>query len=405
MTIYYVSPTGDDDNPGTEASPFKNIQKAADKVNPGDTVIVKDGIYTDTNSDNIIVNFKNNGTSDKWITFKSENKWGAVLDGHNYNVAPIVYGMNFGGADYGLDSSYTRVENFDMKDCEAGIWDNAKAHHLYFFGNKIHHMGRDGGGGGAFIGEGTHHTTFDSNLIYTNGGLNMLTTPQNPDCDYNDCYTHDHGIYAYGSNNTIINNIFYDHLSGWDIQISGGCEDTDGPNWLISNNVFDSANSRIGYGSAIAIWTRNCTLPLTRKYVTNVIIQNNIFNQPYGNYAIRVDNVSHTAQLSHVYQNNIVYGANNIAVAHGATWDDAYIKGWTEKNNFLSTNPLFINRDKRDYHLQSTSPAIEKGTTDKAPLYDFDGNPRTGHNDIGAFQYIGTTQCLDLLTEFKITKI
>ncbi len=44
--MYYVSPSGNDINPGTEASPFRNIQRAADIVNPGDTVIVKDGTYS-----------------------------------------------------------------------------------------------------------------------------------------------------------------------------------------------------------------------------------------------------------------------------------------------------------------------------------------------------------------------
>jgi PKD repeat protein len=42
---YYVSPKGSDSNPGTEALPFKTIQKAADRVNPGDTVIVQYGDY------------------------------------------------------------------------------------------------------------------------------------------------------------------------------------------------------------------------------------------------------------------------------------------------------------------------------------------------------------------------
>ena len=42
---YYVSPTGSDSNPGTSASPFLTIQAAANAVNPGDMVIVRDGTY------------------------------------------------------------------------------------------------------------------------------------------------------------------------------------------------------------------------------------------------------------------------------------------------------------------------------------------------------------------------
>ena len=82
-TTYYVSPTGSDSSSGTSSSPFKTIQKAADIVNPGDTVIVRDGTYTDTDGDDFIVKISRSGTSSAWVTFKSENKWGAVLDGRS----------------------------------------------------------------------------------------------------------------------------------------------------------------------------------------------------------------------------------------------------------------------------------------------------------------------------------
>lgn len=46
---YYVDvnhQNASDNNAGTETQPFKTIQKAADVVGPGDTVIVEDGTYT-----------------------------------------------------------------------------------------------------------------------------------------------------------------------------------------------------------------------------------------------------------------------------------------------------------------------------------------------------------------------
>jgi signal peptidase I len=68
---YYVSPTGNDSNSGLIGAPFKTIQRAADIVNPGDTVVVKNGIYTDTNGDNSIVKLRRGGTAANWITFRS----------------------------------------------------------------------------------------------------------------------------------------------------------------------------------------------------------------------------------------------------------------------------------------------------------------------------------------------
>jgi hypothetical protein len=41
----YVAANGSDDNPGTEESPYANIQKAVNVANDGDTIIVKEGSY------------------------------------------------------------------------------------------------------------------------------------------------------------------------------------------------------------------------------------------------------------------------------------------------------------------------------------------------------------------------
>jgi parallel beta-helix repeat protein len=54
--VYYVSPTGDDGNPGTEARPWRTVQKAADVAAPGDTVYVRGGSYKE------VVMFHRSGT-------------------------------------------------------------------------------------------------------------------------------------------------------------------------------------------------------------------------------------------------------------------------------------------------------------------------------------------------------
>jgi hypothetical protein len=69
--IYYVSPDGNDNNSGLADAPFKTIQKAADLVNPGDTVIIKDGVYL--SSSETMVNINKGGTADRYITFKAEH--------------------------------------------------------------------------------------------------------------------------------------------------------------------------------------------------------------------------------------------------------------------------------------------------------------------------------------------
>src|SRR2546422_7972760 len=45
---YYVATTGNDTNPGTNTTaPWRTIQKAANTLTPGDTVLVRGGVYNE----------------------------------------------------------------------------------------------------------------------------------------------------------------------------------------------------------------------------------------------------------------------------------------------------------------------------------------------------------------------
>jgi len=47
-TEYFVSPQGNDQNPGTKEEPFRHIQRCADIAQPGDICFVREGIYRET---------------------------------------------------------------------------------------------------------------------------------------------------------------------------------------------------------------------------------------------------------------------------------------------------------------------------------------------------------------------
>ena len=75
---YYVdqkSSSAADTNPGNRALPFKTIGAAAKAVKPGDTVLVRPGIYREA------VELTVSGTEALPITFQSEVPGGAVIDG------------------------------------------------------------------------------------------------------------------------------------------------------------------------------------------------------------------------------------------------------------------------------------------------------------------------------------
>lgn len=58
--------------------------------------------------------------------------------------------------------------------------------------------------------------------------------------------------------------------------------------------------------------------------------------------------------------------------------------GWQGEGN-INAEPLFVDPDGGDYHLQAGSPCINAGTSDGAPLNDIEGTPR--NPDIGAYEY------------------
>ena len=264
-TTYYVSANGGlDSYAGTEAKPFKTIQKAADVVKPGDTVIVKDGTFTDTNKDRYIVRLRRGGEEGKLITFKSENKWGAVLDGQNTD--PDRSTWKIGSSCFllsGLVASYVKIEGFEIKNCKDKTIANQNItpgsnppnipQNLIIYNNKLHASSAS-----AIILGQSNNTVIDSNLIYDFGYWGSLEGSGS-------------GIYAAGNNLIIKNNIIFDvrdnngsHIQSKPIKFDGIWQSNN--NWVISNNVF--------YGGDLS--TNNGGI-LLYKTNTGHVIKDNIF--------------------------------------------------------------------------------------------------------------------------------
>ena len=73
---YYVSTSGNDNNAGTQAAPWRTIQHAANAVQAGDTVLVMSGTY------NEVVTMKASGNASAgYITFKNYPGQSPIVDG------------------------------------------------------------------------------------------------------------------------------------------------------------------------------------------------------------------------------------------------------------------------------------------------------------------------------------
>ncbi len=74
---YYVSPQGNDSNPGTFSQPWRTINKAANTVSPGDQVYLRGGTYIE------YVTIARSGTQGKPIQFYAYPGETPVMDGQN----------------------------------------------------------------------------------------------------------------------------------------------------------------------------------------------------------------------------------------------------------------------------------------------------------------------------------
>jgi hypothetical protein len=296
---YYVATTGSDSNSGSSASPFKTIQKAAGLVNPGDTVIVKDGVYTKPSGNSVgVVELSRGGSTNSYVTFKSENPWGAVLDGQSFTTHD--------GFTFYTGVNWVWIEGFEIRNtlnngCNASSYNN----YIYYYLNHVHNIGNvvtsDDQGKAGFYTNGTYHTV-DSNVIHDIG--------RSPGSQY--AYTNDHGIYYGGHDHTISNNKFYNCLAGWSIQIAS-CS-----NLQILNNTFAFTNT--GATGHIVLWGS------TGSTMSNIKIDGNVSLYPTGSFVY----IYYAPLSSTVISNNCTTAS---AVTSGTS-----SSGFTLSNNKTSIN-------------------------------------------------------------------
>lgn len=356
---YYVSTTGSDSNPGTSASPWRNPQKcAASPIRAGDTCIVRNGTYTDSRGNGIVVYVSASsaaGTASQPITIKSENPRGAVI-----KIPSAINGTNRG---FYVTRPYYIIQGFDI----TGGTNNGSS--VGFIGisfqstatggtarlNSIHHIGRTVcsnstyGFAGVYVSR-TSGVVLENNRIYSIGrkrnGEGGCSTSR---------FQNDHGIYlSGGSNITIRRNVFYDTNRGYPIHAYGG---------TVSNlNIYHN--------------TLSGKSP-TGKPVGQILLGSTIAG------AFIKNNVSSDAQTGMIQAWGL--SGSNISITHNLS--DTLVKstssvpGATISSNLERLNPAFISKSTYDFRLTSSSPAINRGTRSGVPLVP-DGSP-----DMSAHEY------------------
>jgi len=410
-TTYYVDQNhsaANDTNTGTEAQPWLTIQKAANTLIAGDTVFIKTGVY----NEQIIP--QNSGSQGNYIVYMAYPDDTVTIDGTGisfyyadglFDIVDKSYiicdgfsftnssgsGVRIAGSHlivrnnkfnsffefsairtaWSGDASDIIVENNEINRT-AGRWaemisisdcDGIIVRYNHIISNPV--------GEGIDFKDGTSNGEIYGNIVENTGSVgiyldargimsnfeiynNIVHTPNHSAITLA-CESDDPTIYAGAiiENCNIFNNIFYGSLFG--IRIAAYGEIFSGTpiirNINVINNVFfENQHNDIGLSDSII--------------VENLTIRNNIFSKN--------DLTIYNSSASTVIDNNLFYDATPVGT------------------NYVIGDPLFYVTIAGDFHIQSTSPAIDVGSSVNAPDFDFDGNPRpqgAGY-DIGAYEYV-----------------
>ncbi len=279
------------------------------------------------------------------------------------NVINCSVHHNNGGFKEGAPGVATYHEGLTMEGIDGFLVRGTQVYANYMEGSNFKRGARNG--------------IIENCLLYANGLINQyIEGATNIQIRYNKIYdcTYNAGI-EFGletntySNDTIsiYDNLFWGNSGGVSFWASSVTAQT--KNISICNNTFFSNWEAIRWKSGA-----------TDNYSgTNTIKDNLIWQNGAGNWAIR----DYTTNRQALSRTTIAYNAFQSGSPTDTTGTSAKVV----------TNPYFVNAGSGDFHLASSSPCINAGTS-VGLTRDFDGTavPQGNAPDLGAYEYAsGTT--------------
>lgn len=403
LSTFYVATTGSDSAAGSSTAPWHTLQRAVDAIHAGDTILVESGTYAGAR-------IGNSGTASAVCTLEADvgahvllnapgakNQHNSILEIENYSHNVDYWtisgfevanspreGIDVRGSDYitvqncTIHNSYKTgiflafsnhpliQYNASYSNSEHGIYDSNSGDYPTIRGNTLYsnancgvHMNGDVSMGGDGI---ISYALVEKNVIHDNGA----TGGSGINCD---------GV----QKSTIVNNLLYNSLaSGISLyKIDGG-----GPS---SNNIVVNNTVLIGSGGRWALNIQNGS-------TGNVAYNNILYN--YGSYrgsiSISTDSLTGFKSDYNVVMSRFTLNGGN-SVLTLAQWQS---RTGQDMHSLIATpTQLFVGPSTYNYHLLSTSPAINKGTASYALTTDLDGASRPYGNgyDIGCYEWHSTT--------------
>lgn len=399
---YYVSPTGLDTNPGTEALPWKTVSKASGTLTAGQTAYLRGGTYNER------FTFANSGTEGNYITITAYPNETPIIDGTGLGSVSLV---SLG------TKSYVKVSGLRVQNGYIGIYNGGNKNIIE--NNYVYNFSNPGISLSAAINSIVRNNVVEKAVSSSWGECITLTQ-----CEYIDvCYNEvkngttntagGEGIDVKGSKHIrVYGNVIHDLPAKLGIYIDA-YDGLDYDLQIFNNKIYNCTNG-IVIGSELAndvekIWVYNNVIHnmttgegikvvdyLQRNYrAKNIIIENNTLSACKG---ISIDAPN---GKDFIIRNNIIHNCSSV-LAYPATPANLLVNNNLSNTGTVSVlgtggilaDPLFVNAttNPKDFSLTANSPAIDKGAANDVP-FDFNFNTRpvgTG-NDIGAFEYGSST--------------
>jgi Right handed beta helix region len=332
--VFFVARNGDDSGPGTRARPWRTVQRALDRLRPGQRALVRGGTY----SQDLVA--RRSGTAGAPITIAAYPRERVVLRAASTSGDTYPLLITTGAA-------FLRVSGFVLEfargTSSTNVYFEGRAHHVELSRNEIRYSQDQG----VFAEASTSNVQIIGNSIHDNGRGHVSGQHQS------------HGIYIEGKNHLIANNLIRRHPFGFGIQIYPQNQGS----IVISNTVTESGHSGIVVGGD--------------EGVGNITIRNNIFafNNHYG---VEADSTCPTGPV--FVDTNILYRNGDGGVEKGCSTMNA--------SGNVNADPRFVARSQANFQLRAGSPAIDRARGDFSLRSDIRGRarPRGRGYDVGAFE-------------------
>ena len=394
--IYYISPSGNNNNNGSITSPWRTILYGMQSLQSGDVLYIRDGVY----NERVDISQKT-GSSTAWYTVTNYPDESPVMNSaDSQNVAIklsastywVIDGLkmtSYLGAGVWIATSGTGTRCDSILVQNLTIWDIADptyvtsgtegilgdgGDHVTARNCHIYDIGldrRSQADHGIYIGYGAEGWIFDSNRIHnsTGSGIQMYGHPSGGDyciVKNNIIYNNKYGlILTEGYGNVITNNTLYDN---WDCDLYF--------DWSYSSNT---VQNNILY---------NTTYPNGYKVLIEDRINQTLMEYTVHNTTMRF--CDGTSSMSNTFRNNVMYKSTGVQILVNSTYMSlaSFYSTYSIPSMGIETDPLFNYRDIGDFRLTATSPCINYGTPVSSPAVDYTYKTRISNPDAGAYEYM-----------------